>query len=126
MRQTRRTGRTPSTGGTGRGRFRFDDQPARPADPRAALVQGWDELLRLAPADMGLSAALGESSDPTGSDPIGWLSTFAGIPRAELDHVRKVRNSLAANRSVPEPDIARARETLDRALAVVGHMRLPE
>jgi hypothetical protein len=86
------------------------------------VVQGWNDLLHLVPADMGLTAALGEGGD----DPVGWLSTAAGIPRAELEKVRQLRNSVAANRPVPDRDLSSALETIDRTLAVVGHMRLPE
>lgn len=90
------------------------------------MMQRWDELLRLAPADMGLTAALGEGGEPAGSDPMRWLSVAADIPRAALDQVRQVRNSVASNRPVPEGAISSALETLDRALAVVGRTRLPE
>lgn len=121
MRQARRTGPTASTSATGRGSARFGAS-ARPTDPRAALLQGWDELLRLVPADMGLTAALGDGAD----DPISWLSLAADIPRPALDQVRHVRNSLASNRPVPDHVMSSALETLNRALAVVGHTRLPE
>ncbi len=85
-------------------------------------MQGWDELLRLVPADMGLTAALGDGAD----DPISWLSVAADMPRAALNQVRQVRNNVASNRPVPDQVIASALETLDRALAVVGRTRLPE
>jgi hypothetical protein len=90
------------------------------------LIQRWDELLRLVPGDMGLSAAVGDRADRPSSDPITWLSEAAGLPRDALDQVRHVRNSVAGNRPVPDGAIASALETLDRALAVVGRMRLPE
>lgn len=81
----------------------------------------WNELLQMVPGDMGLTAALGESTD----DPIGWLSKAAGVPRAELDQARLVRNDVAANRTVPDADVAAALQTLDHALAAVGGMHLP-
>ena len=89
-------------------------------------MQRWDELLRLAPADMGLSAALGEGADRAASDPIAWLSSVAGIPRKVLDQVRQVRNSVAATRPVPDREVSSALETLDQVLAAVGRTRLPE
>jgi hypothetical protein len=126
MRQTRRTARTPSTSGTGRRPSRLDIPSARPGDPRAVLVQRWDELLRLVPADMGLSAALGEGAARSASDPITWLSAAADVPRQALDQVRHVRNCVAWNRPVPDREISRALETVDRALGVLGRTRLPE
>ncbi len=123
MRQTRRTARTPSTSATGPG---FRGASAATGDPRAVLVQRWDELLRLAPADMGLTAALGESAARPASDPITWLSAAAGVPREALEQVRQVRNSVASNRPVPDRAISSALETLDRALVVLGRTRLPE
>lgn len=125
MRQTRRGPRRPSTGEPGSGPSRFGGSD-RPGDPRAALVQRWDELLRLAPPDMSLTAAMGESAGLPASDPISWLSVAADVPRATLDEVRHIRNSVASNRPVPDHAIANALETLDRVLAVVGRMRLPE
>lgn len=122
MRQTRRTGRTPSTSATGPGPSGFGGA----SDPRTRLVQRWDELLRLVPADMGLTAALDQGGQRPASDPISWLSAAAGVPREELEQVRHLRNSLATNRLVPDRVIANALETVDRALGVVGHMRLPE
>lgn len=89
-------------------------------------MQRWDELLRLAPADMGLTAALGEGPTRTASDPIAWLSSVAGVERKALDQVRQVRNSVAANRPVPDTAITSALGTLDQVLAVVGRTRLPE
>ena len=89
-------------------------------------MQGWDELLRLAPADMGLTAALGDNMERGQSDPIAWLSAAAGLPREALDEVRKVRNRVASNGPVPDRAISSALETLDRALAVLGRTRLPE
>jgi len=124
MRQARRTGRTPSTGG--RSASPFAGAAARPGDTRGLLMQRWDELLRLAPADMGLTAALGVGGGQDASDPISWLSAAAGIPRAELEEVRQVRNNVAANRPVPDRAVTAAAHTLERALAVVGHLRLPE
>ena len=121
MRQARRTPRRPSTGAS-----RLGDPSAPPSDPRARLLQRWDELLRLAPPDIGLTAALGDGAEGAANDPISWLSLSAGIPRAELEEVRQVRNSLASNRPVPDGTLARALTTVDRALAVVGRFRLPE
>ncbi len=89
-------------------------------------MQRWDELLRLAPADMGLTAALGQGSDLHASDPIAWLSAAAGIPRAALEEVRHVRNNVASNRPATDRAVTSALETLDRALAVVGRTRLAE
>lgn len=94
----------------------------RPSDPRAAVVQGWNEVLHLAPADMGLTAALGEGGD----DPIAWLSEAAGIPRAELERVRLLRNRVASNQPVPDRDLSGALETIDRVIALVGRMGLLE
>lgn len=125
MRQTRRSARTPSTRARGSGRARVGGAD-RPGDPRTALVQRWDELLRLAPPDMSLTAAMGEGAGLAASDPISWLSAAADVPRATLDEVRHVRNRVASNRPVPDAVITSALETLDRALAVVGRMRLPE
>ena len=122
MRQARRTPRATSTGGSSR-----LGGPARPTSPRAALIQGWDELLHLAPPDMSLTAAMGAGGEGApSSDPISWLSSMAGIPREELQQVRQVRNNVASNRPVPDHVIASAQQTLDRALAVLGHTRLPE
>ena len=126
MRQSRRTARTASTSATGPGPSRFGAASARSGDPRAALVQGWDELLRLAPADMGLTAALGENAERPASDPIAWLSAAADVPRAALDEVRQVRNSVVSNRPVPDRVLSSALQTLDRAIAVVSRTRLPE
>jgi len=126
MRQTRRTARTPSTSATGPGPSGFGGASATPGDPRAVLVQRWDELLRLVPPDMGLTAALGESAERPASDPITWLSAAANVPREALAQVRHVRNSLASNRRVPDDVISSALETLDRALRLLGRWRLPE
>ena len=123
MRQARRTPRTASTG---RGPSPFGGGSAPPSDPRARLVQQWDQLLRLVPADMGLNAALGERMQGGSSDPISWLSTAADIPRAALEHVRHVRNNVGSNRPVPDRDLSQALETVDRALAMLGHLRLPD
>jgi hypothetical protein len=89
-------------------------------------VQRWDELLRLVPGDMGLTAALGESAGRPDSDPSTWLSEAAGIRRAALDEVRHVRNNVASNRPVPDRAISSALETVDQALAAVGRWRMPE
>lgn len=124
MRQTRHTGRTSSTSASGGSRL--DSPAARAGDPRAVLLQRWDELLRRAPSDMGLTAALGEGSAFSKSDPIAWLSGAADIPREALEKVRQVRNNVASNRPVPEGALSSALETLDRALAFVGRMRLPD
>ena len=86
------------------------------------MLQGWNELLHLVPSDMGLTAALGEA----GEDPIAWLSAAAGIPRAELQKVRHLRNSVASNRPVPDRELTSALDTIERALALVGRTRLPE
>ena len=85
-----------------------------------------DPFLRLVPADMGLTATLGEGAHRPASDPITWLSVAADVPREALDQVRHVRNSVGANRPVSDRVISSALETLDRALAVVGRTRLPE
>jgi hypothetical protein len=126
MRQTRRAGRTPSTSTTDPGRSSFGGTAAPPGDPGALLVQRWDELLRLVPPDMGLTAALGQGGQGPAADPVTWLSAAANVPRAELDQVRQLRNRLAGNRPVPEEAIASGLESLDRALAVLGRTRLPE
>ena len=126
MRQTRRTGRTPSTSPTGPRPAGFGGASAPPGDPRAALVQRWDELLRLVPPDMGLDAAVGRGADRSASDPITWLSAAADVPREALNHVRLVRNSVASNRPVPDHVVSGALETLDRALGLLRRTRLPE
>lgn len=73
---------------------------------------------------MGLNAALGGGADRDASDPIGWLSGAAGIPREALNQVRQVRNRVGLNRPVPDADISRALETVDRALAMLGRTHL--
>jgi hypothetical protein len=89
-------------------------------------MQRWDELLRLVPADMGLSAALGQSAEGGSSDPISWLSATADVPRDDLEQVRLVRLAVVAKRPLPDRVVSNALETLDRALVVLRRMRLPE
>ncbi len=125
MRQTRGTTRTPSYGATGAGPSPFGGASAKPGDLRAVLVQRWDELLRMVPQDMGLNAALGQGSDRSSSDPIAWLSAAADVPREALEQVRHLRNSVGSNRPVPDHEMSRALETVDRALGMLGSRRWP-
>lgn len=74
---------------------------------------------------MGLTAAVQGGPQGSATDPVGWLSAAAHVPRDDLEQVRLLRIHVASNKMAPQDLLTRALDTLDRVEAALGP-RLPE